>query len=139
MKETGLVTDVKEDLAYIEFKRTSACGKCHACGMLSGQGSITIKAKNTVNAKKGDRVCVEFTSKNALGTSAIAYLVPLGMLILGMLLGLFLPVKLEMQQEVFAAILAIAFAAAAFLALHFLEPVFKKKFSNVYTITEIIK
>jgi len=139
MREAGLVTDVKNGMAYIKFERTSACGKCHACGMLSGQNSITIKARNTVEASVGNRVSVEFTSKNALGSSAIAYLFPLAMLIVGLLLGLFLPVETGLDTEVFAAIMAISFVGIAFLILHLLEPLFRRVFANVYTITDIIE
>ena len=139
MQETGKVINIDKGNAFIEFKRTAACGKCHACGMLSGQGSVTVKAPNDVGAKVGDRVEVEFSTKNALGTSAIAYLVPLAFLVAGLLIGLFAPVSINFDREVFAALLAICMTAAGFVLLHFLEPLFRKVFSNVYRIVEIVE
>ena len=137
MQETGKVTEIKNDVAFVEFKRTEACGSCHACGMLSGQGSITVKALNDAGAEVGDEVEVEFTTKSALGSSAIAYLVPLAFLVIGLIIGFLAPVDISMDRELFAALMAIAFTAAGFAVLHFLEPVFKKVFSNVYRITAI--
>ena len=138
MREAGLVTKTDGQYAYILFKRTAACGKCHACGMLSGQGEITIKAKNILGAKKDDRVMVEFSSKNALATSAIAYVFPLAMLLEGLFIGLFLPVEWPLEREPFSAILGLAFTGVAFVILKLANSFFNKKFSDVYKMTEIL-
>ena len=66
IKETGLVIEIIGDDAKVVFNRTSACGKCKACGMAAGDNQIVVTAQNKVNAKEGDRVEVRFTSKNAL-------------------------------------------------------------------------
>jgi sigma-E factor negative regulatory protein RseC len=136
MKETGLVLEVSGEEAKVLFNRTSACGKCKACGMAAGDNQIVVSAQNKINAKEGDRVEVQFASKNALRTSAIAYLFPLGMLIAGLILGFLIPVT--MDQQAFAAIMGIAFTAAAFGILKIANPYFKKKFTNVYEITNIL-
>lgn len=136
MKEAGLVMEVHGDEAQVLFNRTSACGKCKACGMTAGDNQITVTAKNKVNAKEGDRVEVQFTSKNALSTSAIAYLFPLAMLIAGLFIGFFIPV--QMDQQAFAAIMGIGFTAGAFALLKIANPYFKRKFTNVYEITRLL-
>jgi len=139
MNESGLVTKTSGDTAYVLFERTSACSKCGACGMLSGQNDITVTMKNLLNAREGDRVEVQFTTKNALQSSAIAYLFPLLMLFLGVWLGYIIPQDVFPVKDALAAILGIIFAVAAFLILKLLNPYFKKKFSNVYTMTKIIE
>ncbi len=136
MKEAGLVLETRDGEAKVRFNRTSACGKCKACGMAAGDSQITVTAKNNVDAKVGDRVEVQFASKNALSTSAIAYLFPLAMLIGGLVLGFLIPV--QMDRQAFAAIMGIAFTAAAFVILKIANPFFKRKFSNVYEITNIL-
>lgn len=139
MKESGLVTKTEGDTAYVLFERTSACSKCGACGMIAGQNDITVAMKNTLDARPDDRVEVQFTTKNALQSSAIAYLFPLLMLFLGVWLGYVIPQDIFPVPDPLAAILGIVFAAAAFLVLKLLNPYFKKKFSNVYTMTKIIE
>ncbi len=139
MKEAGLVTRIDGDTAYVLFERTSACAKCGACGMISGQNDITVPMKNALNAQPNDRVEVQFTTKNALQSSAIAYIFPLIMLFLGVWLGYVIPQDIFDVQDALAAILGLVFAAAAFLVLKLLNPYFKKKFSNVYTMTKIVE
>lgn len=139
MKESGLVKRVEGSTAYVLFERTSACAKCGACGMISGQNDITVAMKNTLDAKPEERVEVQFTTKNALQSSAIAYVFPLLMLFLGVWLGYVIPQDIFPVPDPFAAILGLVFAAAAFLILKLLNPYFKKKFANVYTMTKIVE
>ncbi len=137
MKETGEIVDVKGGVAHILFHRTSMCAKCGACGMLAGQNDVTVTAKNTLNAKVGDRVEVEFAAKNALQSSLIAYVFPLIMLFVGIWLGYAIPQTIFPVKDVFAAILGLVFAVGAFLILKLLNPVFAKKFANVYSLVRI--
>lgn len=136
MKEAGLVLETWDNKAKVQFNRTSACAKCKACGMMAGQSQIVITAQNALHAKEGDRVEVQFATKNALATSAIAYLFPLAMLILGVILGFMIPAPMDRQP--FAAIMGIAFTAVAFLILKLANPYFKRKFTNIYEITNIL-
>lgn len=136
MKEAGLVLEAWDNKAKVQFNRTSACSKCKACGMMAEQSEIVITARNALQAKEGDRVEVQFNTKNALTTSAIAYLFPLAMLILGVVVGFLIPAPMDPQP--FAAIMGIAFTAVAFLILKFANPYFKRKFTNIYEITNIL-
>ncbi len=139
MKESGLVTKTDGGTAYVLFERTSACSKCGACGMIAGQNDITVTMQNSLDAQAGDRVEVQFTTKNALQSSAIAYIFPLIMLFVGVWLGYVIPQSLFDVQDAFAAIMGIIFAAAAFVILKLMNPFFKKKFANVYTMTRIVE
>lgn len=137
MKETGEVVEIKDGMAYLLFQRTSMCAKCGACGMMAGQNDITVEAKNTLDAKVGDRVEIEFTSKNALQSSLIAYIFPLIMLFIGIWVGYSLPPTAAVPTDAMAAIMGIVFAAVAFFVLRLLNPVFKKKFAHVYSMVRI--
>ncbi|MEF9864183.1 MAG: SoxR reducing system RseC family protein [Christensenellaceae bacterium] len=138
MKECGTITKIEGDTAYVLFLRTSACAKCGACGMLAANNNITVTMQNKLHAKIDDKVEVEFTAKNALSSSAIAYIFPLIMMFVGVWLGYVIPQTVFPVKDVFAAILGIVFAAIAFLVLKLLNPFFKKKFANVYTMMKII-
>ncbi len=137
MKETGKVVEIEQETAYVFFNRTSMCAKCGACGMTAGQNSVTVPAKNTLNAKIGDHVELEFTSKNALTSSLIGYIFPLIMLFFGMWIGYSVPQTIFPINDVFAALLGVIFAFGAFFILKLLNPVLQKKFANVYTMVKI--
>ncbi len=137
MKETGKVVAVEGDVAFLLFNRTSMCAKCGACGMTAGQNEITVSAQNSLHAKVGDRVEIQFTTKNALTSSLIAYIFPLIMLFIGLWLGYTIPQNFFKVQDVLAAILGIAFALGSFLVIKLLDPCFQKKFTNVYTMVRI--
>ncbi|HBU12193.1 MAG TPA: hypothetical protein DEB31_05535 [Clostridiales bacterium] len=137
MKETGKVVEIAGDTAYLFFNRTAACAKCGACGMTAGRNTITVPAKNTLHAKVGDRVELEFTAKNALSSSAIAYIFPLAMLLLGVLIGYNVPQTFFDPPDALAAILGIVFAAVSFVVLRLLNPFFKRKFAHVYSMVRL--
>lgn len=138
MKEAGLVTKIDGDTAYLKFNRTSACSKCGACGMIAGQSDITVTVENTLHAHMDDRVEVQFATKNALLSSAIAYIFPLIMLFVGVWLGYVIPQDVFPVKDALAAILGLVFVAAGFFVLKLLNPYFKKKFAKVYTMVRIL-
>ena len=61
------------------------------------------------------------------------------MLFIGVWLGYVIPQDIFPVKDAFAAILGIVFAAVAFVVLRLLNPYFKKKFANVYTMTKIVE
>lgn len=63
MVERGTVVGINGGDVDVMFKRTSACGKCCACGMMVGSDEMTIPLKNTIGATMGDKVIVEFSGK----------------------------------------------------------------------------
>ena len=69
--------------ANIHFSRPEACSKCGACGSLSQTGSILL----TADCHVGDWVRVEMPEGRFLEATAIAYVIPLIGLLLGIGLG----------------------------------------------------
>jgi len=71
--------DSQKQLAHIRFHRPEACLKCGACG--NGQeGTIVLKAE----CDKGDWVRVEYPENRFLEATAIAYVIPLVGLFVGL-------------------------------------------------------
>ena len=136
MTEYGEVVDIQGDTAFVRFRRTSACGKCHACGMLSGQNEIVVCVPNTQGAKIGDDVAVSIMTKKALRASVIAYIFPLFMLILGVVLGWLLSDvwHLFKNTDTVMAVCAIIFVLLSFLLLKIALPLYNKTVKNVYTM-----
>ena len=81
----GQVTtyDPVTQLAVITYSRPDACAKCGACGHMDQQGSIRLKADCAV----GDWVRVVFPDQKFVGAAALAYGLPLALLLLGLAVG----------------------------------------------------
>ncbi len=141
VKEYGRVVELRGGDAMIKFMRTSACGKCHACGMLSSQNEIVVNVPNTLGAEEGDRVGVRIRMRKALGASAIAYAFPLLMLILGALVGWLLSGVWHVFAgvDVTMALCALGFAVLAFPIMRLAAPLYQRQVTNVYDMTEVVK
>lgn len=75
--------------AQVMHIRESACsGDCHKCsGCGAAKEAITLKARNPVNAKVGDRVKINSETGPVLRAAAVLYVLPLVLFFLGYALG----------------------------------------------------
>jgi sigma-E factor negative regulatory protein RseC len=134
MNEFGQVVAINGDMAQVKFVRSSACGKCHACGMTHDQKEIIISVENTKNAEVDEMVNIQIDSKKALYSSFVVYVVPLIMLILGVWLGTILGKNgfIMKDADMMGALTGLVFTALAFFGIKALEPFFKKKVKSTY-------
>lgn len=137
MTESGEVVDIEKGKAYIMFKRTSMCKNCGACGITAKSDNVVLSLENTLNAQIGDIVLVQFTGKNALLSSFIAYGIPLLMLFAGILIGYALPYNISGSKDAAAAVCGLIACALGFLILKLLNPYFKKKLGNAFSMVDI--
>ena len=79
--------------AEITVPRQSACGHncadCAGCGIVAGSYTIHAVARNGIQAKPGDKVVVEGSTRKVLGVAALVYVVPFVCFFLGYALGHF--------------------------------------------------
>jgi len=138
MTEYGQIVDIKDNIAYVKFCRTSACGSCKACGMMAGQNEIIVEVPNTLNAKLGEMVAVAIAMKKAIKASGIAYLFPLLMLVFGVVLGWLLSNVWNVfaNADLTMALSAVIFVLLSFLLLKVAAPLYNKTVRNVYTMVE---
>lgn len=134
MVERGIVSRVEGDTAYVVFKRTSACGRCKACGMLRDMSEIEVDVPNSAGACPGDRVAVEFDAGNSLRSALLAYGVPLIFLIIGVALGYiisgaFFP---GAPADMVAAVCAILFTGLGFLIIRLLDGRIRRRMQGVF-------
>lgn len=139
MNEFGYVVKTDDTNASVLFKRSSACGKCQACGMLSNQTEIVVEVPNELGARVGQLVEVNIVMKKAIRASAIAYVFPLFMLILGAVVGWLLTDiwGVFKIRDVTMALCALIFAALSFLLLKLAAPLYNKTVRRVYTMVGI--
>lgn len=137
--EYGEVIKTDGDTAHIRFKRSSACGRCRACGMLSNQSEIVVQVSNTMGAKAGDLAAVSIRIQKALRASALAYVFPLAMLITGVFAGWLLSSVLGVFEnaDLAMAFLGVLFAVLSFVLLKLAAPSYNKSVSSVYKMVDV--
>lgn len=87
MRQTGVVVSTNENIAILKMQRHSACGSCGGCGMGSEDSkNMQIEVVNRIGASKGDFVEVDVSTPNILKAAAIAYVIPLMVLFLGIVI-----------------------------------------------------
>lgn len=130
LSAVGTVHEIKGDQATIVFKRSKACGDCHACASF-GDGNSVIELENTLGAKVGDRVRIELHSGAVFKASLILYGIPLIALLLGVVLG-------SRISDLAGALIGIGAAAAALIAIPLFEPRIRRKHSFDPRMLEIL-
>ena len=118
LRTVGTVTEINGDKAKVVFKRSKACGDCHAC-VSFGSDQAETELQNTLGAKVGDRVSIELHSGSVFKASLIMYGIPLVALLAGVLAGSFI-------NDLCTAVFGIGAAVIAFLIIRLLEPKFRK-------------
>ncbi len=104
MLRTGVVQEVQGEQLTIIFERPEACEKCGQCD--GGRHAHKIQLAGT--AKPGDRVTVEMPESRVVGASLLAYVVPLCLLLLGLLVAdpLYARFTPPMPADIFALLCA---------------------------------
>jgi sigma-E factor negative regulatory protein RseC len=88
-KELGVVERTMGGKALVRVERSSACESCESrgsCGMEGGK-EIRIEVPNILGAKEGERIELSMPTGSLLKASAAVYLVPVGGLLVGAILG----------------------------------------------------
>lgn len=85
MTQDAVVTKVfPNGMAEVVVARGTACGSnCGNCESCVFQNEIKAYAKNSVNAKPGEKVVIESLSSRIFGAVFIVYIVPLLVFVLG--------------------------------------------------------
>ena len=118
LRTVGTVMAVDGEKASVVFKRSKACGDCHAC-VSFGTDQAETEIENTLGAKVGDRVAIELHQGSVFKASLMLYGMPLVLLLAGVLLG-------SQISNLAGALIGIGAAALSFVILHLLEPKFKR-------------
>lgn len=88
MNREGIVTEVKGEYVQVRLMRHAACGHCGACQMGDENMDMTIECLNQAEARLGDRVEIVMETEHVLGAAFIAYIIPLAMFLLGLLISM---------------------------------------------------
>lgn len=122
MELLGIVSKLDGDEAEVQIKRVAGCGgNCDHCGGSCESAFHGLKVKNTIDAKIGETVQIEFRESESMKASLIIYLIPLAGFLLG-LLGAFLMNMSEMN----ALLAAVVGLLIGFFIIHLSDKRYKK-------------
>ncbi|NMD37311.1 MAG: SoxR reducing system RseC family protein [Christensenellaceae bacterium] len=123
MIRTGKVIANNNGNCEIEFVRLEACGKCRGCNLNNTPARLTMPGNYNV----GDFVDVSLPNEQFLKATAVAYLIPLIGLLVGLVLGSVIPKYFDMKtSDVTTLIGGVSGLALSMLGLGVSERLRKK-------------
>lgn len=82
----GIVLDNNKGHLTIQIFRNGACGSCSASGSCAESKTTEIELFTHENIKKGDRVMIEGSSNDVTKLTAVVYIFPVVMILVGAIL-----------------------------------------------------
>ncbi|KAF0132996.1 MAG: sigma-E factor negative regulatory protein RseC [Candidatus Saganbacteria bacterium] len=123
MIELGIVKNILPgNLATVTFKSHGACKNCGMCLVAGNEASI--KAKNEIGAKVGDKVKVEISPKEVIRAAGILFILPILSMIAGYFIG--------------GIIFSFVFLFASFILIYLFEKAIKKDYVSCKMIERIV-
>lgn len=133
VEDIGKVIRITGDKAFVEVERTSACAQCglQEVEELAGEKPIFV-ALNKANADVGDMVKVRVQSAAYIKASMYIYGIPVLLLVIGAVLGVYLAEKLNKSSDAMSALFGICGLIIGILFLFlFRKRVTKKEYMPV--------
>lgn len=139
IEDIGKVIRLHGDKAFIEVERTSACAQCglQEVEEMAGGKPIFV-ALNMARANVGDLVKVQVQSVAYLKASAFIYGIPVLLLIIGAILGVYLAERLDKPADIMSAVFGIGGLIIGILGLLLLRKKGTKK-EYMPVIVEVIR
>ena len=135
--EEGIVLSVHGKIAKVKITPKGPCPDSHAgCpvkALAEGREFIT-EAENTINAQPGQKVIIEIESPQFYKGLALVFILPLVLLFIGYLIGIYIARLIGKQGEPFGYI----FMGAGFISSFFLMAIFGKNFNPKYKVTGFV-
>ncbi|WP_446899103.1 SoxR reducing system RseC family protein [Clostridium sp. LBM24168] len=97
-ESSGVVIEVKDDIAKV---RTSNHSDCENCGACPGSAASIVNARNPVGAKPGQHVTFEIEETNMLKAAFVVYILPLIGIFFGALIGTWISGKVGGNLKLF--------------------------------------
>ncbi|MCM8781821.1 MAG: SoxR reducing system RseC family protein [Candidatus Omnitrophica bacterium] len=137
VREEGIVLSVQGKIAKVKITPQGTCPDSHSgCpvkALAEGREFIT-EAENTINAQPGERVIVEIETSHFYKGLILVFILPLALLFIGYLIGIYIARLIGKQEEPFGYI----FMSIGFVSSFLLMAIFGKNFNPRYRITEFL-
>jgi sigma-E factor negative regulatory protein RseC len=140
MLDTAKVVSVKDNNARVVVMEAGSCGG-GGCSGCKGCGTSVIDAINTIGAKIGQDVKIEFKSGMYLKSAALVYGLPLVMFLIGVISGISIceNIGINISNELFGAAFGTVLWVVSYFVIRFIDRKFNMSGRAGYEIVEIIK
>lgn len=143
IKEMGRVLEIKDDEAVVLVRRSSACEGCSAkgvCHTFGGAGKdARISVENRIGAHAGDEVEIGIEEGSLVLASFIVYILPIGALFLGAVLGGALSEYIGISKGGASAFMGLLALILGLIIIRLLDPYLKRKESLKPKILKVIR
>jgi sigma-E factor negative regulatory protein RseC len=129
MIEKARVVELKDKFARVEVRRVSACGEsCASCKGGCVPTNTYVDAINHIDAKVGEFVEIEMSSKTFLNAVILTYGLPLIMLVIGIFSGSVLVnnLGLKLNSDLTGVLLGFVLMALSYLFVSKKDKKYKK-------------
>ncbi len=133
MTEQAKVIKTSGETANVEIQKTDKCSKCGMCVFPKDAKSTTLEVTNTINAKEGDEVIIEHSTKASILGIFLVFVVPLLLIGVSVVLG-----YLVINVEIWIVILSVIFIVLWYTILAILDKKLKNKMTMRPKIVNII-
>ena len=124
MKQKAIVKSLNGDRLEVFVVRSSGCGDCSTCGACEAK-MVKLNFDNKVDAKAGDLIELDYKVSSMMKYSALLYLFPLAMLILGIVIG-YSRFAEGTYKELYSFLLGLALMLVAYFIVHNFDKEFKE-------------
>lgn len=140
MNQQGYIIEIVDrKTAKMKMKRHSACAACGKCVTSSETKDIIVEVDNSIGARVGDRVEVNMESVNVLKATALAYVVPLISLIIGIVGTFYLLNSMNARYaEGVSAFIGVGFMLITFAFLKKNDSKFRDSKEYIPIVTRIL-
>lgn len=134
MKEIGKIITVEDGYATVSIDKKEECSKCGMCAFPKNANTIEFKATNPIDAKIGDTVMIERKTDGKISGITLAFLVPLLLIGLSILLSYTMGLK-----EIWILVLSAVMLAIWYTILSLIDKRLSKKDKFLATVIEVVK
>jgi len=105
--EEGIVIHTHDTLARVKTSKTGSCKACtsrDSCHVTETGKIMEVDAINDAGAREGDRILLHFETASLMKACFLLYLLPVGFMLMGAILGHWLALKTGMNVSLFSAL-----------------------------------
>lgn len=134
MLEKARVVEIKEGKVKAEIRRATACGEsCGSCKGGCAPSNTYVDVANSMNAKLGDYIEIEMSTKTFLTAVVLTYGIPLVMLFIGIFLG-----SVWLRSDIASVVLGFSLMALSYLVVSRKDQRLKKEEAIHFKMTRIL-
>ena len=140
IEDIGKVVKISGDKAFVEVEQSSACAQCglQEVEELAAGGKPIFEALNMAKANIGDKVKVRVESAAYMKASVFIYGIPVLLLIMGAVLGVYLAAKFNKSTDIMSALFGMCGLIVGIIILFLFRKKGTKK-EYIPVIVEVIK